>query len=240
MLITTHVIVLSKLKYGDNDLIIKCYSKEFGIISFLQRNILNSKRGKVKKGYFESLSQLQLQILYKPKRSLQVIKEVKASHLYSSLHTHVLKSSIVIFLSELLTGVLREEEINMPLYQYLETTLLWLDNHEDYANFHLLFLLRLTKYLGFYPDELNSNFNYFNLVEGKFVSTPSDIHSISGENLGILKQLLGTGFDAINILKLNSRQRQSFLQMILHYYQIHLGNFKPPKSLDVLNQVFRH
>lgn len=54
----------------------------------------------------------------------------------------------------------------------------------------------------------------------------------------LLKQLLGINFDALNTIKLNSKQRQSFLNMILLYYELHLGDFKKPKSLTVFNQVF--
>ena len=238
MLITTNAIVLSKLRFRDNDLIVKCYTQEKGVLSFLLRGVLKSKKGSSKIAYFQLLSQLQLVLTYKNGRSLQSIKETKLNHRYSSLHTHVLKSSIVMFLSEVLSSTLQEEEENETLYSYLENTLLWLESQSDYANFHLLFLLKLTKYLGFYPDVNNIDKTYFNLYEGKFETELSNRYSISGENLILLKQLLGTTFDALPNIKINAKQRQSFLSMILLYFELHLGSFKTPKSLQVFNQVF--
>jgi len=115
---------------------------------------------------------------------------------------------------------------------------LWLDEQTDYANFHLLFLLNLTKYLGFYPDLANRELNYFNLVEGKFQIHQDFRNTIAGEDLNLLKQLLETTFDGLHQVKINARQRQSFLNMILLYFELHLGSFKTPKSLKIFNQVF--
>ena len=238
MLITTNAIVLSKLRYKDNDLIVKCYTHEKGVVSFLLRGILKSRKGNSKTAYFQLLSQLQIVFTHKNSRSLQNITETKLNCIYSSLHSNVLKSSIVMFLSEVLSNTLQEEEQNEVLYSYLENTLLWLDSQSEYANFHLLFLLKLTKYLGFYPDTTHIDFPFFNLNEGKFEIKQSNKYTISGENLILLKQLLGTTFDALPNIKINAKQRQSFLSMILLYFELHLGSFKTPKSLQVFNQVF--
>lgn len=238
MLITTNAIVLSKLKYKDNDLIVKCYTEQLGTVSFLLRGVLNNKKRGAKIAYFQLLSQLQLVIIYKENRSLQIIKEVKLSHLYTSIHSNILKSSIALFLAEILSNTLKEEEQNNTLFSYIETTLLWLDTHTEYSNFHLLFLLNLTKYLGFYPEEINTEYSFFNLLDGKFEIKQQSKYSISGENLKLLKTLLGTTFDALSLVKINSKQRQSFLSMILLYFELHLGSFKTPKSLQIFNQVF--
>ena len=238
MNVTTNAIVLSKIRYRDNDLIVKCYTEQFGLLSFLLRGVLKSKKGLTKTAYFQLLSQLNLEIIFKANRSLHTIKEAKMNHVYSSLHSNVGKSAIVMFLSEVLTSVLKEEEQNATLFSYLETTLLWLDTHSESSNFHLLFLLQLTKYLGCYPETINIDYPYFNLQDGKFEKSQYGDYAISGENLVLLKQLLGTKFDALNEVKLNAKQRQSFLNLILLYYKLHLGGFKEPKSLQILNQVF--
>ena len=238
MLITTNAIVLSRIKFKDNDLIVKCYTQEKGIISFLLRGVLKSSKSSTKAAYFQLLSQLQLIIDYKENRSLQVVKETKLNTIYSTLHSNVLKGSIVMFLSEVLSSSLKEEEQNTPLFSYIETTLLWLDTQNDYSNFHLLFLLNLTKYLGFYPDTHDIEYPFFNLQEGRFDMDVRNKYCISGENLMLLKTLLGTTFDALPEIKINSKQRHTFLNTMLLYFELHLGSFKTPKSLSIFNQVF--
>ncbi len=161
MLISTKAIVISKLKYRDNDLIVKCYTEHFGVQSYLLRGVLKSKKGKLRTAYFQLLSQLEIIINYRQKRSLQSLNEVKPLTIYNSIHSNVSKSAIVMFLAEVLSTILKEEENNESLYSYLETTLLWLDANDEVSNFHLLFLLNLSKYLGFYPDLSNSGHGFF-------------------------------------------------------------------------------
>ncbi len=238
MLVKINAIVLSKLRYRDHDLIVKCYTKQRGITSYLIRGALKTQKGSSKTVYFQPLSLLLIDEYFKPDRSLQGLKEVKLDYLYKSLHTNILKSAIVMFLSEVLTTVLKEEESNEPLFSYLENSLKWLDDGAEFSNFHLLVLVDLTKYLGFYPDNQNRNFEYFNLSSGLFESKKSGFYSVYGKNIMVLQALLGTNFDELNTINLNSKQRQSFLNMILLYFELHLGDFRKPKSLEILNQVF--
>lgn len=238
MLVKTNAIVLSKLKYRDNDLIVKCYTKQRGIVSYLVRGALKSQKGGSKTVYFQPLSLVLVEEQYKENRSLQNINEIKLEFLYQTLHTNILKAAIIMFLSEVLSSVLKEEEQNESLYNYIVSTLKWLDFKAEVSNFHLLFLLNLTKYLGFYPDNQNKNFAYFNLSNGLFESKKDKFYSIEGENLTLLKQLLGMDFDSLNTIKLNSKERHSFLNMLLLYFELHLGDFKKPKSLQIFNQVF--
>ncbi len=238
MLVSTKAIVISKLKYRDSDLIIKCYTEQFGVQSYLLRGVLKSKKGKLRTAYFQLLSQLEIIVNYRENRSLQSINDVKSLFFYQSIHTNVAKSAIVMFLAEVLSSILKEEEKNQNLFTYIETTLLWLDTNDDFSNFHLLFLLNLTKYLGFYPDLEHSDLDYFNLEDGRFQSQKANDNCVFGEKLTSLRLLLGIHFDALNTININSKKRQEFLDMILLYFELHLGSLKRPKSLQVLNQVF--
>lgn len=238
MLISTKAIVISKIKYGDHDLIVKCYTEKLGIQSFMLRGVLKSKRGKSRVAYFQLLTQLDLVVNYRENRSLQSIKDVKPLVIYQTIYNNVAKSAIAMFLAEILSSILKEEEKNQILYSYLETTLNWLDTNEEFSNFHLLFLLNLTKHLGFYPDLNNSQSNYFNMEEGKFQSNKTNNNCVSGTKLSLLKQLLGINFDDLNTTKFNASKRQEFLSMILLYFELHLGSINKPKSLQILNQVF--
>jgi len=238
MLTSTKAIVLSKIKYKDNDLIVKCYTQQQGVTSFLIKGVFKTNKRHSKIAYFQLLSQLSLETDYKPNRSLQYIKDIKSSYIYNSLHTSTVKSTIALFLAEVLSYVLHEEEQNMTLFNYIETTLQWLDVNETFPDFHLLFLLKLTKHLGFYPDDSSIKLPYFNLLDGEFQDNNTSKYSIFGENLTLLKILLGTTFDTLNTIKINGKQRQAFLAVVLTYFELHLGSFKKPKSLQVFNDIF--
>ncbi|PNQ74927.1 DNA repair protein RecO [Hanstruepera neustonica] len=237
MLGTNKAIVLSKIKYRENDIIVKCYTLKRGVVSYLIRNAFKSKNHKTI-AYYQPLSQLFIDEKYKQNQSLHYITEVKSSFVYKTLHTNVLKSSVTIFIAEILATVLKEEEQNNTLFEYIELSLQWLDTETDFSNFHLLFLLELTKYLGFYPESKYDDKSIFNLQSGAFEISLIDKYSISEQNNTVLKRLLGMKFDELNQLQLNVFQRRNFLNMLLLYYELHLGYFKKPKSLEVFSQLF--
>ncbi len=234
----TKAIVINSIKYADTSLITHCYTEELGIKSYLLKGILTSKKGRLKKAFFQPLTQLEIIANHNNKGHLNSIKEARIINHYQSLHTDIRKQSITLFLSEVLHSCLREEETNQTLFQYLETSLIWLDSHDDIANFHLLFLLHLTKYLGFYP-EVNHKNNFFDLAEGKFVTKPTSKYFIQSPEINTFKILLGTSFDTLQNITLNSLQRQKILDMLIQYISLHLHTFKTPKSLSVLHSIFK-
>jgi len=154
MLVKTKAIVISSLKYREADLIVKCFTQSSGLKSYLLRNILKSKKGKLRASLFQPLTHLELEANHKDKGTLESLREAKIRYHFQSLHTDVVKSSIVLFLSEILRNSIQEEEENISLFQFLESATIWLDTSTDIANFHLLFLLNLTQHLGFYPISL--------------------------------------------------------------------------------------
>ena len=103
MIISTKAVILSKLKYKDHDLIVRAYTASNGVVSFLVKGAFSSKKTKIKPAYFQPLSLLQLEIDYKNNRDLHYIKNVRLQQVYSTLHTDILKSTVVIFLAEILT-----------------------------------------------------------------------------------------------------------------------------------------
>ncbi len=238
MQVTTKAIVLSALKYGDTSLIVRAYTLSDGLKSYLLKGILTAKRGKLKTAYFQPLSQLELVAKHKNKGSLERILEAKPLYPYSSLHIDFSKNAVVLFLAEILQNSIREEECNSALFNYLQAALQWLDNCEKAANFHIYFMLGLSKYLGFYPDLTQMHLPIFDLQEGRFVSDASLNPLLQGKSLEIFKQFLGINFDAMQGIPLSSKERKELLNTLVLYYQQHLQGFRKPKSLEVLNQVF--
>jgi DNA repair protein RecO (recombination protein O) len=142
------------------------------------------------------------------------------------------------FLAEVLSLSIQEEESNELLFDYLENAFLWFDSHDKFSHFHLLFLVNLTKFLGFYPDTSNIKKEGFHLREGIFTDAVHDKEIYKGDEVFQLKKLLGINFDAIESIKFSKTQRRGFLRMLIRYFELHLDGFKNPKSLSVLEAVF--
>lgn len=238
MSVTTKAIVLTALKYGDTSLIVKAFTASSGLKTYLLKGVLSSKKGKLKSAYFQPLTQLEIVAHHRNKGSLERIREAKVAYHYQTLHSNVAKNAMTLFLSEMLGNSIFEEEPNQGLFEFLEASLQWLDNHNEIANFHIYLLLRLTKYLGFYPDTAEIEASCFDLLEGGFTDTPSLNPILTGDNLNYFKTFLGINFDGIDSIKMTKKNRQELLRSLVLYYELHLQGFRKPKSLAVLNEVF--
>lgn len=236
MIVKINAIVLRCIKFQDTSLIIKCYT-ELGLKSYLLKGVLGSKKSRLKIAYFQPLNLLELIASHNDKGVLNSVREVKIAYAYNSISTDVVKQSIILFLAEVLNASLQEEEADRSLFNFLETSFQFLDNHSEIVNFHLVFLLKLTKYLGFYPQIKNSDYPYFNLQEGLF-ETKYLLTTIQGEHKILFKNLLDTNFENMQTLKLNKLQRQQLLGILINYFELHLSGFKKLNALPVLHSVF--
>ncbi|WP_026450984.1 DNA repair protein RecO [Aequorivita capsosiphonis] len=238
MIVATKAIVFSAIKYSEADLIVSCYTEVAGIKSYLLRGVLKSKKGKLKVSYFQPLTQLELIAEHKNKGTLEYIKEAKVFEPYKTLHTTILKSGLVMFLSEMLKNCIREEEPNKALYIFLENSFNWLDQNEEVANFHIFFLLQLSMYLGFYPDAANIEEKYFNVMEGSFQATNTNDYCLEGAQIESFKLFFNINPETLSSIKLSKTERQNVLELVLSYYSFHVQGYQKPKSLAVLNQLF--
>ena len=160
--------------------------------------------------------------------------------LYSTLHSNIQKSSIIIFLSEILNSIFKEEaEVNKSLFKFLVNTLSWYDQVETCNNFHIKFLIELSRFIGFYPNINNENHLFFDLELGSTSETMPIGINISGSDLSLFKKFLGTNFEDLNLMKLNNATRVRILNYIINYYSLHLQLFKTPKSINVFNEIFK-
>jgi len=238
MVTSTSAIVLSKIRYKDNDIIVKLFTKEYGAISFIVKGGQNSKKNKIKYVYFQELTILEIQFNYNLKRDLQYIKDIEIKHNYTSSHTDLVKVSVIMFLSEVLSNVITHQKRDIQLYNYIEESLIWYDINKSNTYFHMIFLIELTRYLGFYPDILSNNFKYFNLEGGSYEKSKTSEYSITGDSLNLFNQILGIKFDSNPLPALNSKDKMEIINIILTYYKLHINNFKPIKSLEIVKNIF--
>ena len=236
MLVKTKSIVISSIKYQEKSLIVKCFTLSDGLKSYFVRDAFSSRKSNQKIAYFQPFSILEIEAVHKNKGTLENFKEIKLAIPFQTIHNTVTKSTIVLFLSEMMHYSIHEEEENDALFTYLETALLWLDAHDEIANFHLIFLLEATKYLGFYPDTADIDLPYFEMTEGIF--TPFNaISSLSEHETQLFKKLLELKFES-DLKTFHVIERQILLKILIDYYSFHLEGFRKPKSLDVLKEVF--
>jgi DNA repair protein RecO (recombination protein O) len=238
MLTTTEGIVLSSLRYNESDLIVKCYTKSHGILSFMVKGVLKSKRGKFKASYFQVFSLLSIHCQVKNKDQLNYFKDVQPSIHLTSIQSNVYKGTLAMFLSEVIKSVIYEEEQNEDLFDFIYEGISWLEVSDNFSNYHIAFLVKLSLFIGFYPNFKNDyDETYFDIRDGHFLAY-EDKYCLNEEYSALLKQLILLDLKDCHSLKINKIQRMKMLEILLHYYELHVESFRTPKSLEVLKQIF--
>ncbi|MDX2442556.1 MAG: DNA repair protein RecO [Bacteroidales bacterium] len=240
MIYKTKGIVLHHIKYGDSGIIVYMYTRELGRQTFMIQGV-RKKKATTKINMFQPLYQLDLDAYYKPGNTMHRLKEVKNSTPYISISNNIYKNSIVLFLAEILYKSLQTEEPNYPLFDFIGDSLMTLDKTEiGFSNFHLLFLLRLSDFLGFHPNTSEmKELNYFDLREGVFSTfRPEHPFYMDPRQSKILTDLINLDFGSLAAYKLSYADRNIFLEHMLDYYQLHELNLTPIKSFKILKEIF--
>lgn len=234
-------IVLHVLKYSDASNIADIYTDHAGRVSFIIP-ASHSGKSKVRPIIFQPLSIIEFEADFRPKANLLRIKEAKPAAPFHSIPYDPYKSAIVLFLAEFLCRALREEAENHLLFAYLTNSISWLDEcREGFSNFHLVFLMRLSRFLGLYPNlEEYHNGDYFDLANSCFTSSRPQTHTlyIEGEEAFRLTRVMRMNYETMHLFPMSRAERNRCLEIIHNYYRLHIPGFQDLKSLSVLREVF--
>lgn len=243
-ILKTKAIVLQTIKYGDSSLVVKMFTEESGLQSFMVKGVFG-KKSKMKAALFQNMTLLEI-VAEVGGSSLGFIKEISLSHCYKSIPSDIKKTTILIFVSELLSKSISESEIDTELFNFIYDSMVWLDETtSDYVNLPLVFTMQLSKYLGFFPNlDTYSEESCFDLLDGNFKKWNNDIYQIDAELSKIFflisqQSLLKDTYTDSAILRfcdLNSRRK--LLDAIVTYYKLHADNVRDIKSVDVLREIF--
>jgi len=241
MLTKTQAIVLHSLKYGETRLIVDMFTRSQGRQSFIV-SIPKSVKGKIKKQLFQPLTLLEIEYDLRPKLQLQKLSDVRLASPFSSIPFDPNKLSISLFIAEFLYYALRSEQRNEPLFDYIVNSIQWLDAQTNrFANFHLVFLMRLSRFLGFYPnlDHYQAG-DYFDLRESVFLPVPpvhrDFLHPQEAEKIQLMMRM---DFPTMHLFRMSHQERNRLLEVSLIYYRLHLPDFPELKSVSVLQELYQ-
>lgn len=240
MLYKTRGIVLHHIKYSETSVIVTVYTESFGRQAYLINGV-RSKKARIKTNMLQPLFLLNMEVYHKSSRELQRVKEIQNDFVFSSLPYDIRKSTLALFIAEILYKTIQEQEPNPELFNYLYHSIQLLELKDDgIPNFHIYFLLHLTKYLGFFPENNYSLQNrYFDLKRGSFVQLrPLHTLGMDEDESTILSTLLDFSDNQHENLKIPYNQRMSILERIIDYYGLHDTGLSNLKSLSVLKEVF--
>jgi len=239
MLHKTRGIVLKLTDYGETSVIVQIFTEKLGLQSYII-NGAKKPRAKIGRNMLQPLHLLDLVVYYKNNGAVQRIKELKNAPLLQQLPYDVVKSSIALFLNEVLYKAIKQQTADEQLFGYVFNSIELLDNlKEGIANFHLVFLLGLTRYLGFYPHGASAtDADYFDMHNGVFTRyKPDSSLYLSPPHTQNFFLLLNKGFDNLSSIKLGNDERRYLISRLLEYFALHIEGFGYIRSHEVLEEV---
>lgn len=240
MIHSTRGIVLQRINYSETSLIVRIYTEELGLRSYILKGVRKSG-SRIPQGLLQNLSMLNLVVSHAANRNLNYIKEAAFAYTPERLLSDVKKSSLLMFMNEILVKSIREEESNRSLFEFLFDSLVTLDKLEKGISlFHIIFMIRLSRHLGFFPGmNFSAQRDLFDLSEGRFVKQfRDDRHQMPSDISRTFSELLSIDYGGIDKTKIAPAHRDSILEYLLQYYSEHLPGFGHIKSLKILKTIF--
>lgn len=233
-------IVLHTLRYGDSSMIVYLFTDIGGRTNYMVQGVHSSRGRGNKAALFQPMFAVEIEGVEQPRSRMHRIREVRNLVPLVSLPFDVRKSTISLFMAEVLYKLIREEEANEPLFDFILDAVLRLDRmQEGIANFHLWFLVRLSAFLGFYPGNEYSENACFDIRDGLFVPTaPSHRICMDPSCSELLGRLMECEADELPSLRLARTQRGEFMEAMLTYFGYHFDSIHTVQSVSILREVF--
>ena len=233
-------IVINVIKYNEKHNIAHIYTDKLGMLPFLVRQG-TTHASRMRNAMFMPLSLIEFEARLQPGRELGTLHDVRRAAMLMSIYIDPMKNAIAMFLSELLSHTIHEQEQNVVLYSYIKSCIMRLERAQSsVANFHICFLYRLGQFIGIQPDiESYQEGYWFNMNEGVFTQSPhAGMKSLPPAQAQVLPLLSRMTFDNMHHFKFTREQRNEMLEIILGYYRLHHSTLGTLRSPDVLKQLF--
>ena len=239
MLFKTRGLVLNTINYNDKYILAQVFTESFGRVTYMVSKA-KGKSSKVPRSLFSPLAILDMEVEHQASRDIQRIREARVdAHLYG-IASDLAKTSMAFFLSEFLTRVLRDTSDKL-IFEFLDQSVQILEiTDKSIANYHLVFMLKLSHFLGFYPnlEEYKDN-GLFDMINGEFVTyQPLHRHFLNRQESKVLSLLARISYENMHYFVFTRQDRVIIINRIIEYYRLHLYDFPMLKSLDVLHELF--
>ncbi|TWR30362.1 DNA repair protein RecO [Mucilaginibacter pallidiroseus] len=239
MLHKTRGIVFKTTDYSESSVVVQIFTEKFGLQSYMV-NGAKKPKAKIGRNMLQPLALVDMVVYHKTSGSIQRIAELKNLPLLQTIPYDIIKSCLAMFLNEVLYKSIKQQTADERTFDFVFNAIELLDNTTTgLANFHLIFLIQLTRYLGFYPHGNNAQTaDYFDMKDGVFSRyRPETLNYLSPPHTRNFYNLLQSGFGHIADIRLSNDERRYLINKLLEYYALHIESFGNIKSHEVLEEV---
>lgn len=239
MLQRTRGIALKITNYSENSVVAQIYTEELGIQSYLI-NGARKPKAKIHINMLQPLHLLDMVVYVKNNGSLQRIKEATAAPMLQQIPLDISKSTVAMFLNEVLYKVLKQQMADPHLFHFIYQSIIWLDQTPNsVTNFHLCFLMKLSRFLGYLPTTSADIKPYFDLAEGVFTKNlPAHMHVLQEPHTSIFHNILNSNYEKTHLIQVSKSDRMYLLNQVVNFYKLHNESFTNINSIKILEEVF--
>ena len=233
-------IVLNSMKYGDKAVIVQMLTDTHGRQSYIVQGIGPGKGRGSKLALLQPMFTIEFEGLISDKSDLHRMRDVHSGALLQSVPYDIRKSTISLFMAEVLYRLIGESEANQQLFDFIWGSVVALDAMEEgVANFHLWFLANISRFLGFAPGNEYIDNCYFDMREGEYTPIrPLHDKFLNTEYSRLLNDLIECDVEYLGEIGLNRTQRVDMLMGLVDYYTVHLDSIRRVQSIHILQEVF--
>lgn len=234
-LYTERGVVLHAIKYSENQLIIHILTLEHGRRSYIARL---SGRGSLR-ALYQPLHIIEFQAI-QGKGELHKISQAVSLTPLSSTPNDVVKSTITLFIAELLYRIIKDEATDAHLFNFVRSSVVALNLMDcSLANFHLHFMVRLSHMMGFAPQGRWSPGSWFDIKSGYYTQVePTHTLRFDHAQSELLWQLTQCSVENLHTIALSRAARSHFMDSLLNFYGYHTESIYSVNSVAIFREIF--
>lgn len=240
MLCKTRGLVLGATRFSETSLVARIYTERFGMQSYMVNGVRTAKP-RFSPLLLQPMAFLEMVVYHRDGRGVQRVSELRSAHNYTLLPYDMLRSSVGLFMTEVLGKSIHGQEEYPGLFGFLEEWFSGLDSgKESVANYPACFMLNLSRHLGFFPRGSHTDKTpWFDLKEGAFVHRRSSL--AFGPPLSLAaSELMDCGPHDCGRVQMSRSQRRDLLSHLARFFAFHIDGFGKFKSLPVLEKIAGH
>jgi DNA repair protein RecO (recombination protein O) len=186
----------------------------------------------------QPLAQVDLSFSYRENKQVQTIDQITLGENYMSDIAHPSFAPVALFLAEILLKSLQEESPDPELYAFIEASLAYFAGSAFSPNFHIIFMMKLTRFFGFSPSGIpDASTPYFDLQNGEYThARNATLHTLDADLSEVFFRISIAEFDTP--LLIGNATRRKTIERLVEYFQLHLEGMGEVRSLPVLMEVF--
>ncbi len=234
---TINGLIISTVPYNDSGFVCRIFTENYGLKTFLVQSGRSQKSSK--RHLLQPLMPIEFEAAIRENAHINRLKDLRIAFPLNEIYRDPVKSSMVLFINELLAKTIPDDYVNSKLYRFLWNGIRLLDDAIDARNFHIWCILEISRHYGFYPYTENEDALYFDLSSASFTNQlPAHSYFLEGQAAKALLGMLDKEWTVVQPMKLHSSLRRSLLESLVTFLKLHLENFREIKSLEVLHIVF--